>query len=118
MPDHPALLAVAEGEPDRFYEAEWAERQELGYPPARRMARLLAEGRDAEGLAGDLAARGEAAGATVLGPAPLAGGRVQVVLLGGAELPATVATVLEPLRGRRRLGGVRLTVDIDPVELP
>jgi primosomal protein N' (replication factor Y) len=118
MPDHPALLAVAEGEPDRFYEAEWAERQELGYPPARRMARLLAEGRDAEGLAGDLAARGEAAGATVLGPAPLAGGRMQVVLLGGAELPATVATVLEPLRGRRRLGGVRLTVDIDPVELP
>jgi len=94
MPDHPALLAVAEGEPDRFYEAEWAERQELGYPPARRMARLLAEGRDAEGLAGDLAARGEAAGATVLGPAPLAGGRMQVVLLGGAELPATVATVL------------------------
>jgi primosomal protein N' (replication factor Y) len=118
MPDHPALLAVAEGEPERFYEAEWAERQELGYPPARRMARLLAEGRDAEGLARDLAARGEAAGATVLGPAPLAGGRVQVVLLGGAELPATVATVLEPLRGRRRLGGVRLTVDIDPVELP
>jgi hypothetical protein len=43
---------------------------------------------------------------------------VQVVLLGGAELPATVTAVLEPLRGRRRLGGTRLTVDIDPVELP
>jgi hypothetical protein len=26
--------------------------------------------------------------------------------------------VLEPLRGRRRLGGARLTVDIDPLELP
>ncbi len=118
LPEHPALVAIARGEPERFYEPEWAERQELGYPPARRMARLLVEGRDAAGLAEDLAARGLAAGATVLGPATLAGGRVQVVLLGGPELPATVTSVLEPLRGRRRLGGTRLTVDIDPVELP
>jgi primosomal protein N' (replication factor Y) len=118
LPEHPALVAIARGEPARFYEPEWAERQELGYPPARRMARLLIEGRDAGGLAEDLAARGLAGGATVLGPATLAGGRVQVVLLGGPELPATVTSVLEPLRGRRRLGGTRLTVDIDPVELP
>ena len=118
LPEHPALVAIARGEPERFYEPEWAERQELGYPPARRMARLLVEGRDGAGLAEDLAARGLAAGATVLGPATLAGGRAQVVLLGDAELPATVAGILEPLRGRRRLGGTRLTVDIDPVELP
>ncbi len=118
LPEHPALVAIARGEPERFYEPEWAERQELGYPPARRMGRFLVEGRDAARLAEDLAARGRAAGATVLGPAMLAGGRVQVVLLGGPELPATVTGVLEPLRGRRRLGGTRLTVDIDPVELP
>jgi primosomal protein N' (replication factor Y) len=118
LPEHPALVAIARGEADAFYEAEWAERQELGYPPARRMARLLVEGRDAARLADDLVARSEGAGATVLGPAALAGARVQVVLLGGPELPATVAAVLEPLRGRRRVGGLRLTVDIDPVELP
>jgi primosomal protein N' (replication factor Y) len=118
LPEHPALVAIARGERERFYEPEWAERQELGYPPARRLARLLVEGRDAAGLAEDLAARGLAAGATVLGPATLAGGRVQVVLLGGPELPATVTSILEPLRGRRRLGATRLTVDIDPVELP
>jgi primosomal protein N' (replication factor Y) len=118
LPEHPALVAVARGEPDLFYEQEWAERQELGYPPARRMARLLVEGRDAVSLAEELAARGLAAAATVLGPAPLAGARVQLVLLGGPELPATVAGVIEPLRGRRRLGGTRLTVDIDPIELP
>jgi hypothetical protein len=40
------------------------------------------------------------------------------VLRGGPDLPATVAAVLEPLRGRRRLRGARLMVDIDPVELP
>ncbi len=118
LPEHPALLAVALGRPERFYEAEWAERQELGYPPARRMARLLLQGPDAARLAEDLAARGLAAGAMVLGPAALAGGRTQVVLLGGAELPAAVAAILEPLRGRRRLGRTRLGVDIDPVELP
>ena len=118
LPEHPALVAIARGEPERFYEPEWAERRELGYPPARRMARLLVEGRDAAGLAEDLAARGLTAGATVLGPATLVGGRAQVVLLGGPELPATVTSVLEPLRGRRRMGGTRLTVDIDPVELP
>jgi hypothetical protein len=82
------------------------------------MARLLVEGRAAVSLAADLAARGLAAGATVLGPAALAGARVQIVLLGGSELPATVAGVFEPFRGRRRLGETRLTVDIDPVELP
>jgi primosomal protein N' (replication factor Y) len=118
LPEHPALLAVARGEPARFYEPEWSERRELGYPPARRMARVVVEGRDALRLGEDLAARGRAAGATVLGPAALAGGRAQVVLLGGPELPATLAGVLEPLRGRRRLGGTRLGIDMDPVELP
>jgi primosomal protein N' (replication factor Y) len=118
LPDHPALVAVARGEPDRFYEPEWAERQELGYPPARRMARLVLEGRDAARLGEDLAARGRAAGATVLGPATLPGARMQVVLLGGPELPGTVGEILAPLRGRRRLGGTRLGIDMDPVELP
>ena len=118
LPEHPALVAVARGEPERFYEPEWRERQELGYPPARRMARLLAEGRDALRLGEDLAARGRAGGATVLGPATLAGARAQVVLLGGPELPAAVAAIVEPLRGRRRLGGTRLAIDMDPVELP
>src|SRR5262249_43311312 len=84
-PEHPALLAVARGEPERFYEPEWAERRDLGYPPARRMARFLIEGRDGPRLAEDLATRGQTAGATVLGPATLAGARVQVVLLGGPE---------------------------------
>jgi primosomal protein N' (replication factor Y) len=118
LPEHPALVAVARGEPDRFYDPEWAERQELGYPPASRMARLVAEGRDAPRLGEELAARGRAAGATVLGPATLPGARVQVVLLGGPELPGTVGGMLEPLRGRRRLGRTRLAIDIDPVELP
>jgi primosomal protein N' (replication factor Y) len=117
-PDHRALAAVAEGAREGFYEPEWAERQELGYPPARRMARLVVAGVEAAHLTGDLAERCRAAGVEVLGPSELAGRRLQLLLQGGDELPGDVARILEPLRGRRRLRGARLVVDVDPVELP
>jgi primosomal protein N' (replication factor Y) len=117
-PDHRALAAVAEGAREGFYEPEWAERQELGYPPARRMARLVLTGVEAARLIGDLAERCRAAGVEVLGPSELAGRRLQLLLQGGDELPGAVARALEPFRGHRRLRGARLLVDVDPVELP
>jgi primosomal protein N' (replication factor Y) len=117
-PDHPALEAVATGERDGFYRREWAERLELGYPPARRMARLVVEGGDAVRRAQDLATAGRTVGLTVLGPAELPGHRAQVVLLGDDTLPRAVAELLTPLRGRRRVGAARIVVDVDPVELP
>src|SRR5262249_7652843 len=107
-PEHPALEAVALGARECFYEPEWAERRELGYPPARRMARIVAEGGGAAGLA---------AGLSVRGPARRGGGRAELLLLGGDELPLAVAGALGPLRGRRQVGAVRLTVEVDPVEL-
>jgi primosomal protein N' (replication factor Y) len=118
FPDHRALAAVAEGAHERFYEPEWAERQELGYPPARRMARLVLSGVEAARLIGDLAERCRGAGVEVLGPSELAGRRLQLLLQGGDELPGAVARALEPFRGHRRLRGARLLVDVDPVELP
>jgi primosomal protein N' (replication factor Y) len=117
-PEHPALESVALNAREIFYEQELAERAELGYPPGRRLARLVAEGPDAGGLIGDLASRASAEGLTLLGPAPLAGARVQLALLGDGELPGAVARLLAPLGGRRRLGAARLRVDIDPLDLP
>jgi primosomal protein N' (replication factor Y) len=117
-PEHPALQALASGEATPFYQAEWAERQEVGYPPARRLASLVAGGREAPALLADLAARGRAAGLTVLGPASLPGARLHLALLGDGALPRLLPGVLAPLRGRRRLAGGRLVVDVDPVELP
>jgi primosomal protein N' (replication factor Y) len=117
-PDHPALEAVALGAREVFYEREWDERREVGYPPARRMALVLGHGRDASRLVDEVGERCRGEGLTVLGPAPMAGARVQLIVLGGDELPGAVARALAHLRGRRRFGGVRLAVDIDPVELP
>jgi primosomal protein N' (replication factor Y) len=117
-PEHPALEAVALGARERFYEREWTERQELGYPPVRRMGLVLAEGREAARLADDLAGRARAEGLPVLGPAPMPRARMQVILLGGDELPGALARALAPLRGRRRLPAGRLLDDVDPVELP
>jgi primosomal protein N' (replication factor Y) len=116
-PEHPALEAVAVGGREAFYEREWAERRELGYPPARRMARLLAAGRDAPVVIGGLAERCRAEGLTVLGPATLMGGRAEIAVLGEAGMVDALARVLAPLRGRRRLARSRLSVDVDPVEL-
>ena len=115
-PAHAALQAVADGSWEAFYEAEWTERRELGYPPAGRMVRLVCEGREAAAAADDLAGRCRTAGLTVLGPAPAPGPRRQLVVLGDAALPGALAEVLAPLRGHRRIGTVRLAVDVDPVE--
>ncbi|HEV8675069.1 MAG TPA: primosomal protein N' [Methylomirabilota bacterium] len=117
-PEHHALESIALRARDLFYRREWAEREELGYPPVRRLARIVAEGGDAGPWMTDLARRARADGLAVLGPAPMAGARVQLALLGDGELPRAVARLLEPLRGRRRLGAVRWRVDVDPVELP
>ena len=119
LPEHPALVAVARGRARALLRAGVGRapgaRLPAGAPDGAARGRGPGRRRAAPRI---WRARGRAAGATVLGPATLAGARIQVVLLGGPELPATVASVLEPLRGRRRLGGTRLTVDIDPVELP
>lgn len=116
-PEHVALEAIALGAREVFYEREWAERQALRYPPARRMACLVVDGPDGARHAGELADLCRGAGLSALGPVRLAGGRQQVVLFGGDELPHALAAILEPQRGRRRLGARKLVVDMDPVEL-
>lgn len=115
-PDHPVLDAVARGSTEAFYRAEWAERQELGYPPARRLARLVVEGPEALREARALAETGRSLGLVDLGPAPLAGGRFQLVLLGGEDLPRVLAGTVEALRARRGPRATRVAVEIDPLE--
>lgn len=117
-PEHYALEAVAGRDPEAFYRTELGYREELGLPPRRRLARLLVRGAAGASLASSLAERLRADGAlTVYGPTPLDAQRWQCLIKGGPTLPELLGGCLEPLRGRRRLGGARWELDVDPVEL-
>ena len=80
QPDHVAIQAAARHDYDAFYTAEVAERRELGYPPFRRLARLLIrqqsapqaerEARRAATLLQNRIARLKLDATTLIGPAP------------------------------------------------
>ena len=74
LPDHPAIVAVAEGDARPFVEAELDRRKRFGAPPYGRLVKLTAAHGGPRGGGGDRAAvRGRAAGA--LGGAGPAGWR-------------------------------------------
>lgn len=117
-PEHYALEAVAGRDPEGFYRTELAYREELGLPPRRRLARLLVRGPAGAPLATTLGDRLRAdGGLTVYGPTPLDAQRWQLLVKGGPTLPEILGACLEPLRGRRRIGGACWELDVDPLEL-
>jgi primosomal protein N' (replication factor Y) len=80
QPGHESIVAAAQHDYQRFYESELPARRALGYPPFRRVARLLAQSTqpaEAQRTAERLAARLEALiraeeldDTTLIGPAP------------------------------------------------
>jgi primosomal protein N' (replication factor Y) (superfamily II helicase) len=79
QPEHPAIRAVLDGDPDRFYDAELDLRRRFGSPPFGRLVKLtvaLADRDAAESAAREMAGRlrtaseARGAGVTVIGPAP------------------------------------------------
>jgi primosomal protein N' (replication factor Y) len=128
-PDHPAVRAVAEGDPRLLYQAEVADRRALGYPPFGRLARLVAtsESLDAARVGAERLAeaceRHAPAGAQVLGPAPAPLARVRgrhrwhvmVKLREGTErLPGLVAAAVADAT---LPDAVAVGIDVDPVDL-
>ncbi|MCX7623767.1 MAG: primosomal protein N' [Thermomicrobium sp.] len=122
-PEHYAIRAASRQDYERFYEEELAFRERHGYPPFRRLVRLLARHRDevggrlvAEEMAERLRERARELGARdceVLGPTPAFVSRLRgyyqwQLLVRGADGPRVVAEV--PLHG----GWI---VDVDPVSL-
>ena len=131
-PDHPSLVAARSHDFESFAVAELRAREELGYPPYSRLARILLEGPASEvdalaqsaGLALRTAATAVSAdrGGTiaVLGPAPAPlerlRGRDRRQLLVKASDHRNLAAMLD----RARLapsGQTRLVVDIDPLSM-
>ncbi len=140
LPEHPMIQALRTGQRDRFLREELALRQALDYPPYASVIALQVvggQGSDAETIAGHWAkslheADGSAAvnGKTapaclVLGPvpgSPIRGrGRAIWRLLvkgkDGALLRQVVSSSLRSLAPQAKTKRVRLTVDVDPIEL-
>ena len=120
-PDDPAILAAARHDIDGFMEEELRRRAEYGYPPFRRLARLLFAHRDGayvqeetERLAGVLRARAAGLPDTdVRGPMP-----PQIARLRGRHRRQLLVFAHSP---DELLDGIELpagwTVDIDPITL-
>jgi primosomal protein N' (replication factor Y) len=131
-PDHPAIAAAALGDDRVFIEPELAERREAGYPPFVRLAAVLFTGPDegeveraADRIAGVVREGAEAAGVEVLGPAPQALARLRGLhrwhlLFKGRHAERVreqVRAALAAAEGRGRATRVRVSADVDPVQV-
>ena len=131
-PDHAVMRALAEGERDRFLEAEAAMRRQGNWPPFGRLAALIVSGpveADVDKAAAMLARAaphgGQAGGGQgggevrVLGPAPaplalLRGRHRRRLLLKAGRETDTQAVLRAWLARVRWPNGVRVQVDVDP----
>jgi primosomal protein N' (replication factor Y) len=131
-PDHPAITAATLGDESLFLDPELEQRRAAGYPPYVRLVTLLFSGRDeaaVERAAGEVGAAllpgAEAAGVSVLGPAPQVLTRLRNqfrwhLLLKGTNAVALHEVArrgLEVAAGDRRARGVKVIADVDPVEV-
>ncbi len=123
-PSHPALTALARGDPGRFYDAELSSRQQFGYPPYRTLINVVTAGPNPDAVrdAAQAVAAVVGDGAEVLGPSPAPLARVRgryrwQVLIKEGEAGRARARLAETMRTRAVPRGVRLLVDVDPLEL-
>ncbi|PIE18816.1 MAG: primosomal protein N' [Proteobacteria bacterium] len=127
-PEHPAIVAACRHDYRAFSELELAARRELSYPPFAYIAALHLDGEDPAAVAAAAARLGQTlagpageAGVSLLGPAeaPLSRlkGRSRWMLLLKAPQRAALRAVLDRTRQEPCEGGVRLGIDVDPVQM-
>jgi primosomal protein N' (replication factor Y) len=123
-PDDPVMQALAGGDRDAFLEQECAARKRVSSPPFGRLAAIILAGPDGEMVrdAGRMLARAAPAarGVKIWGPTPafyqILRGRTRERLLVQAERSVDVQAYLRAWLDRVKLpGGVRMTVDVDPM---
>lgn len=127
-PQHPAIVAVSRHDSTAFYDAERAERADLGFPPYGRMANLIVTSTSRQQVkdrTAELAAALTSSAPTsweVLGPVPAPLSRVKdryrwhvlVKAPAGADIPSVVRNALA---ATQRSNLSTLAIDIDPVDL-
>lgn len=123
-PDHYAVRAVQAQDRRVFYADELRFREELGYPPFRRLCVVSVTGPDGpavRALAEECRSRLVGLPGVEVYPAALRGGggarraRWSIAIKGGADLPRLLGEPLRPFRERRRRGGGVVEVEMDPV---
>ncbi|MEO0085477.1 MAG: hypothetical protein ABIK37_02470, partial [candidate division WOR-3 bacterium] len=112
-PEEPAIVAALSGGVSEFMDAELARREELGFPPFRRLALMELCRTDtaaAEGLARRLRRHN---GVEVLGPVP--GRRASLRLLVKLPRDLPLSRVMPP--DAVNLPGAEVRVDVDPLDV-
>jgi len=129
LPDHHVITAAGLQDYDAFYRREMDERSPLGYPPFRRMANLLFDGRDEAAVIRRATAEAERLtgrkALQLLGPAPMPLSRLKgqfrwhLTLLSASAgvLAQELLGVMERAEKARPRGRVRIQVDMDPVSM-
>lgn len=123
-PTHPALRALARGDPELFYRQELLARARFHYPPYAGLLNIIVSGSDpdaAQTLAGTLAdhLRGEG---EVLGPSPAPLARLRgryrwQVLVKEPDGMRARRALAEALRTLAVSRALKIAVDADPVDL-
>jgi primosomal protein N' (replication factor Y) len=130
-PDHHSVVCSQQHDYAGFFETEYALRKRLGYPPAGYLASLRIDGPEtahviqaAQGLAEWCQQNAPADQVAILGPAeaPLARlrgrSRWQVLLKSTGRKPLhTLMTALAAELEHLRPAGVRIAIDIDPIDM-
>ncbi|CAN5887350.1 primosomal protein N' [soil metagenome] len=130
LPEHFVLTAAAAHDYEAFYRREIPDRVVLGYPPATRLANVVASGKDAASVEEAIARVADhlrtraTDGLTIVGPAPCPlerlRGRWRHHVLLKAETPHSLDRALRDLARREaELVGAsnRLEIDRDPLSL-
>ncbi|MDR1518996.1 MAG: primosomal protein N' [Planctomycetota bacterium] len=128
QPGHPAVAAAAAQDYAAFVAGELSGRGRLGYPPGRRLARVVIQGgreeaaRDAAEAAGRAVRAAMPGGCRLLGPAPCEIERLQGVFRRHMLLFAPDNRILAAWLAGADLRpgldrGARLILDIDPVSM-
>jgi primosomal protein N' (replication factor Y) len=125
QPDARPIVLAARHDVTRFLADELERREELGYPPYRHLVRVVVSGVGSDPVTAlsELRHELEAAGAELLGPAPLLRlrGRERAQLVAKTDQPGVFAAaagrLLAAAAPAMRKAGLTAVVDVDPQSL-